>query len=235
VIVLAAAGCGGDDENDSTAKSSGAQGAASGAAQSGTYSARVTNPLFPVSVVRHMVYEGKERGDSGETVTVRAVNQTLDRKRRIAGAPVATVDVKEYENGEIVEHTRDYYSQHRNGSVWYFGEHVDNYKDGKVVHHEGQWIAGKGNARAGLFMPANPKVGQRFDQERAPGVAEDRSTVVQEGVRVKTRAGKFRGCIKTRDFGPLDKSTEFKFYCPRVGLVREQGAGGGKNDLISYR
>ena len=83
-------------------------------------------------------------------------------------------------------------------------------------------------------MPADPKVGDTFEQERAPGVAEDRSTVVAAGVAVETPAGSFDDCIKTRDFAPLDKSTEFKFYCQGVGLVREQRPG-LLNDLVRYR
>ena len=83
-------------------------------------------------------------------------------------------------------------------------------------------------------MPAHPKVGKVFEQERAPGVAEDRSKVVAIGLEVTTPAGLFDDCIRTRDFAPLDKSTEFKIYCAGVGLVREKPADGRLN-LVSYR
>jgi hypothetical protein len=83
-------------------------------------------------------------------------------------------------------------------------------------------------------MPAEPKVGDAFEQERAPGVAEDQSKVVAEGLEVRTPAGTFSDCIKTEDYAPLDDVTEFKFYCPDVGLVREEPPG-GRLDLIEYR
>ncbi len=83
-------------------------------------------------------------------------------------------------------------------------------------------------------MPAKPSVGDVFEQERAPGVAEDRSTVVALGVAVTTPAGTFSGCIKTKDFAPLDQLTEFKYYCPRVGLVRED-LQHGRVVLVRYR
>src|SRR5918999_572538 len=111
---------------------------------------------------------------------------------------------------------------------------VDVIENGKVVGHEGQWFAGKNGAKPGLFMPAKPKVGKVFEQERAPGVAEDRSKVVAVGLEVATAAGQFDKCIKTRDFAPLDKTTEFKFYCAGVGLVREKPAD-GRLDLVRYR
>jgi len=82
-------------------------------------------------------------------------------------------------------------------------------------------------------MPADPQVGDEFEQERAPGVAEDRSTVVAVGLEVTTEAGTFSDCIKTRDFAPLDNVTEFKYYCPDVGLVREEPRG-GRLDLVSF-
>jgi hypothetical protein len=65
-------------------------------------------------------------------------------------------------------------------------------------------------------------------------VAEDRSTVVALGVRVTTPARVFRGCIKTRDFSPLDRATEFKFYCPGVGIAREVESPGTTFDVVSF-
>src|SRR5215210_333258 len=72
-----------------------------------------------------------------------------------------------------------------------------------------------------LFMPAIPRVGQSFQQERAPEVAKDRSEVVEVGLEVTTPAGTFSKCIKTKDVAPLDDVTEFKYYCPGAELVRE--------------
>jgi hypothetical protein len=55
--------------------------------------------------------------------------------------PVTVVQVQEFEHGKLVERTRDYYAQSPDGNVWYFGEHVDDIKDGKVDGHGGQWVA----------------------------------------------------------------------------------------------
>jgi hypothetical protein len=193
------------------------------------YTAKVDHPLVPLTTVRHTVFTGFE----GDTRT-RVVSRVLKKTRRVAGVRVAIVKVLEYEDGELVERTRDYYAQDRKGRVWYFGETVDDIENGKVVGHEGQWFAGKNGAKPGLFMPAKPTVGKVFEQERAPGVAEDRSKVVKVGLNVTTAAGQFDECIKTRDFAPLDRSTEFKFYCAGVGLVREKPAD-GRLDLVRYR
>jgi hypothetical protein len=187
------------------------------------FSTNVDHPFVPLSSVRRTVHEGRERdSDTGKMIEVRVDSRVMDGTKRVAGVPVTVVAVKEYENRELVESTLDYFAQRRDGSIWYLGERVDDYEQGKIVGHGGQWLAGENNAKPGLFMPAHPKVGQRFKQERAPGVAEDVSKVVGPGLEVTTRAGSFDDCIKTRDFAPLDKHTEFKFYCDGVGLVREQ-------------
>ena len=163
---------------------------------------------MPFSSVAVKVYTGSERDpETRKTVRTRVVTRVLRGTRTIAGVRSAIVAVREYEDSELVESTRDYYAQRDDGSVFYMGEHVDDYEDGRIVGHEGQWFAGRRGARAGLFMPADPQVGQVFEQERAPGVAEDRSTVIELNRRVTTRAGRFSGCIKTRDEAPLDASS----------------------------
>jgi len=142
------------------------------------------------------------------------------------------VEVKEFEDGELTEITKDYYAQHKDGAVYYFGERVDEYRDGKVVGHGGQWLAGEGQNQPGVFMPAEPNIGDEFEQEKAPGIAEDRSKVIAVDQTVETPAETDAGCIKTEDYSPIDKVTESKFYCPDVGLVREEFPGGFL-DLVS--
>jgi hypothetical protein len=223
-VLLTLAACGDDDDEETEAS-----GGAAPALDPARFSAEVDNPLVPLTSVRTRVLEGTE--DEAE---VRSESRVIDRPGRVSGVPVTVVDVREFEDGELVEHTRDYYALGDDGGVRYMGEAVDDIEDGKVVGHEGEWLAGKGDARPGVFMPADPRVGDQFEQERAPGVAEDESEVVAVGLTVTTPAGHFDDCIKTKDFAPLDKNTEFKFYCAGVGLVREQFAEGSM-DLVRYR
>ena len=215
----------GDDDDGETAQSA----APKAALDPAEFSAEVDNPLFPLTTVTTTVFSGTEEG-----AEVRTEARVLDRTGRVSGVPVTVVDVREFEDDELVEHTRDYYALDGDGNVRYMGERVDDIEDGKVTGHEGQWLAGKGDAKPGLFMPAKPKAGDVFEQERAPGVAEDRSEVVAVGLDVRTPAGRFDDCVKTKDFAPLDKNTEFKHYCAGVGLVREQYPEGSL-DLVRYR
>jgi hypothetical protein len=224
LLTLAISSCG-DDDSAETAQSA----AAKPGLDAARFSAEVNHPLVPLSTVRTTIFEGTEEG-----AAVRAVSRVLHQPAKVSGVAVTAVDVREFEDGELVEHTRDYYAVDQDGAVRYMGEAVEDIEDGKVVGHEGQWLAGKGDAKPGIFMPADPKVGDSFEQERAPGVAEDRSDVVAVGLNVTTPAGRFDDCIKTKDFAPLDKNTEFKYYCGGVGLVREESPD-ARSDLVRYR
>ena len=84
----------------------------------------------------------------------------------------------------------------------------------------------------GRIHHARTRVGDRFAQEQAPSVAEDISTVVAIDLTLETPVGTFSGCVKTQDLNPLDQSIEYKYYCPEVGLVREENANGSL-DLVS--
>ncbi len=197
------------------------------------FSTEVTNPFFPLPVGALRIYVGEEIDpETGETHEFRVEEFVLSESYAVMGVPVVVLQVTEYEDGDLLEITRDYHAQHEDGSVWYFGEHVDNYEDGEIVNHDGTWIAGEGENKPSVFVPADPQVFDTILQEQAPGLAEDISTVVETGVTVTVAAGEFTGCIKTVDVNPLEAASEFKTYCPGPGLVREENAD-GVTELIS--
>jgi len=193
----------------------------------------VDNPFFPLAPGSSRRYEGQEVDpDSGETIDVRVREHVSPVPEEIAGVAVTTLSVQEYDDGQLTETTNDYHAQGPDGTVYYLGEHVNMYEDGQLASHEGTWIAGEDASQAGEFMPAEPRVGDRMAQEQAPGVAQDISTVVAIDLTMETPVGTFSGCIKTQDLNPLDQEIEHKYYCPEVGLVREESADGSL-DLVS--
>jgi hypothetical protein len=199
-----------------------------------SFSSVVTNPLFPLASIRQEVFEGEEQDpESDEPIAIHIELAVLPETTTIAGIAATVVEVNEYEDGELVEHTLDYYAQHRDGTVYYLGEDIDTYEEGEVVGHEGAWLAGEGANQPGVYMPAHPEVGQTFEQERAPGVAEDQSTVLAVDQTIVTPAGEFSGCLHVEDVAPIEGSTGEKHYCPGVGIAREEFAN-GYLDLVSF-
>lgn len=191
------------------------------------FQVKVDNPLFSLSSLGPKVFEGEERGpDTNALIKTRVESTVLPTTDTVAGVQVAVLQEKDYKNGELVEATLDYFAQHRNGDVYYFGERVDLYEGGKIVGHQGQWLAGEDKNEPGIAMPAHPTVGQKFNQENAPGIAEDELKVLSLTESVTVPAGSFTGCLKVDDFNPLDKETEQKWFCPGVGMVHEEFTAG---------
>jgi hypothetical protein len=190
-----------------------------------TFSPVVTNAYFPLPVGRVWVYSGKEQGESVELqITV------LDATEKFSfggGQNVTTRVVEEVEwadtnaNGvidspdELIEVSLNYFAQTEEGTVCYFGENVDIYENGVVDSHEGAWRAdgrkGLPGTAPGIFMPAAPEPGMTFQQEVAPGVAEDLATITHVG----------KTTITVRDFNPLDGSTGTKVYERSIGLIQD--------------
>ena len=143
------------------------------------------------------------------------------------------------EDGVPVEITDDWYAQDSSGNIWYLGEYVTNYENGKVVDHEGSFEAGVDGAQAGIAMPANPKPGMSYRQEYYEGEAEDEGAVVTVGEeQVQVPFGYFKDDIlMTRDLVPTEpKVQELKFYAPGVGLLLSvhTDGNGERAELISF-
>jgi len=190
------------------------------------FSTQITNPYLPLSLVGPKVFTGEETDDEGETVETRLESRLLAETKVVAGVTVAILEERAYEDGELVEVAFDYFAQHENGDVYYFGEDVDNYVDGELDNHDGSWLAGEGENQPGLFMPASPQVGETLSLEFAPGVAEDMADILSLTESVDVPAGTYTDCLKTRDYTPLEPDVEeFKWYCPDVGLAMEEGDG----------
>lgn len=146
----------------------------------------------------------------------------LDETKKVDGVECRIVEEREWEGDELIEVSRNYFAiSKRTNSVYYFGEDVDMYKDGKVVSHDGAWLSGEKDARWGLMMPGTPILGGKFYQEIAPGVAMDRAEILSLTETVETKAGKFEKVLKTLEDTPLEKGKEHKFYAPGVGLIQD--------------
>src|SRR5258705_127577 len=150
------------------------------------------------------------------TVSILPDTKTVD------GVTTGVLEEREEKNGQLIEVSRNFFATDRNtGDVYYFGEEVDNYKDGRIINHESAWRAGKKGARFGLMIPGQPKVGDKFYQEIAPKVALDRVEVVSVDETVKTPAGTFHHCVHLRETTPLEADVSHKYYAPGVGMIKD--------------
>ena len=178
------------------------------------------NDYFILEPGYQHVYEGKE-----DQKPAKLIITVLDETKKVDGVETRVVEERESADGQLVEVSRNYFAIDKTtGDVYYFGEEVDEYKNGKVSGHPGSWQSGKKGAHYGLFMPAKCEVGQKFYQELAPKVAMDRFEVVSTTEKEKVPAGEFENCVKTRETTPIEPDTiEYKLYAPKVGLIIDGG------------
>lgn len=159
-----------------------------------------------------------QQGDERLVITV------LDETKVVDGVETRVVEERETKKSAVIEVSRNYYAiSKRTNSVYYFGEDTDIYKDGKVVKHEGSWLAGVSGARFGLMMPGTPLVGGRYYEEIAPGVAMDRAQVVSVTESMTVPAGSFTNVLRVEETTPLERGErEYKLYAAGVGLLQDE-------------
>ena len=239
-----AAGCGGD--KTASAGSSGSsttttasvlpQGSEPANLDPADFTTNIDNPYFPMQPGNKWVYDERDTVGSQERVVV----EVTDKTKMIAnGVEARVVRDTVTENGVPVEITDDWYAQDSAGNIWYLGEYVTNYENGKVIDHAGSFEAGVDGAEAGVAMPANPEAGMEYRQEYYAGEAEDEGAVVTVGQeQVQVPFGFFDSDIlMTRDLVPTEpKVEELKFYAPGVGplLSIHVDGTGGRSELVSF-
>lgn len=159
-----------------------------------------------------------QEGDEKVQITV------LDKTRMVDGVKTRVIEEKEWEDGELVEISLNFFAMcEKTKDVFYFGEDVDYYKDGKVYKHEGAWLAGKDGNKAGLIMPGTPKEEMKYYQEIAPGVAMDRAEIVSVNETCKTPAGTFTNCLKIEEGSALNiLESDIKYHAPGIGLIQDE-------------
>ncbi len=193
------------------------------------FSTTGTNPYFILQPGYQLVFAGIEDGEP-LNVTV-----TVSNKTKVVGDGIITRLVEERvvnsETGDLKELTKDYFAIcDKTDSVFYFGEDVNNYENGVLVDHEGSWLHGSDNARAGLIMPGTPLLGSRYYQEIAPEIALDKAEIVSMNQTVNVPAGSFSEVIEMRETNDLEPGIEEdNLHAPGIGQVIDH-----ELELVSY-
>ena len=174
-----------------------------------------TNPYFPLTPGYKLEFG---HGKDTRVWTITSATTKID------GVETVVVEDREMKDGQLAELTKDYFAiDVTTNDVYYFGEDVEVYKKGKVVNTKGSWRAGVNGAKFGLYIPSKPTVGQKYYQEIAPGVGQDRAEVLSVSETVVTPAGRFENCIHTMETSPIEKSLkDHKWYAPGVGEVQDE-------------
>lgn len=191
----------------------------------------IDNPYLPFPDGATWRYEGTSDGER-ETIDVVVTGERTE----IMGISATVVRDTVTVDGKLVEDTYDWYAQDTDGNVWYLGEDVKDYEDGKVVSTAGSWRAGVDDALPGIVMPGAPQAGAAFRQEYLAGEAEDMMTILDVGGRLTVGDRTYDDVIRTRDWTPLEPDVvEEKAYAAGIGKISERKTVGGDGfaDLVA--
>jgi hypothetical protein len=188
---------------------------------------RIDNPYLPLKPGTTFIYKSP---DGSEVVRTTVTHQT----KEVFGVRCVVVRDVAFLNGKLEENTLDYFAQDKQGNVWYFGEDAKNYHNGHFLNTDGSWLAGVNGATPGIVMEGSPHVGDRYDQENAPGIAEDRGKIVSLAGAKTVPFGTFQHLLVTGETNPLEPGfLERKYYAPGLGLVLSIDlATGDREELV---
>jgi hypothetical protein len=186
----------------------------------------ITNARFPVGELTQVLQLGHE---GGQPLRVEVTRLPTTRTFTWDGQRVETVasQFTAFVGGRLREVAIDYFAQADDGSVWYFGEDVANYEDGRVADHDGSWLAGE-DGPAGMIMPGQPKVGDVYRPENIPGMVFEQDTVKATDETVPGPRGPVGDVAMVQEL-LMDGTVEEKAFAPGYGEFRAQA----KDELVT--
>lgn len=189
------------------------------------------NTFFIMKPGYQLVLKGTN--EDGEKIDL--VITILDKTKIVDGVNTRVMEERESVDGELAEVSRNFVAIcDQTNSVFYFGEEVDFYEDGKIVDHHGAWLAGKNGAKPGILMPGTVLLGSKYFQEIAPNVAMDRAQIISMNAELDTPAKHFEDTLKIKETTPLEPSAvEFKYHAEGIGLVQDEELKLVKHGYIS--
>jgi len=153
----------------------------------------------------------------------RIVETVTDLTKVVDGVRTVVMYDEDWHKGELLEPEVRFHAQDNAGNVWHFGQYREEYEDGKLVEPLG-WVPGQKGARAGISMPAEPRLGTpSYAQGYAPPPVtwDDRARVYKMGQQTCVPVDCYEHVLVTEEFEPSIKGAfQLKYYAQGVGNVR---------------
>jgi hypothetical protein len=191
----------------------------------------IDNPWLPFKVGTEWVYRGvKDSEPARDVVRVTGATRVID------GVRCTAVSDRLYLRGKLEERTTDWYAQDAAANVWYYGEATAELDPkGRVTSTEGSWRAGVNGAKAGIVMPAHPRVGYSARQEYYKGHAEDHFRILSVAASVHVPFVASKRALLTKEWTPLEPGVvDHKVYVRGIGMVKEETVKGGDERSVLW-
>jgi hypothetical protein len=175
----------------------------------------VVHEYFPLTPGAHWIYV-----DARSEVSRREEVRVLTQARSILGVDCVAREQRDYDGGELVETTTEWFAQDVHGNVWLFGEESWLGEGGAAVLGEDSWLASAAHGPA-LVMPASLHAGDRFVMERPSG--SEAVLIGRTDVEIELRIGAFANGVEWIE-DPEGDDEDLILYVPGVGAVLKQDA-----------
>jgi hypothetical protein len=198
-------------------------------------STTIDNRWSPLTPGMQFTYEGRANRGKGR-LEHRVVFTVTDLTKVIDGVRTVVLWDRDINAGQLSETELAFFAQDDDGNIWLLGEYPEEWEDGKFSAAPDVWFSGIQDAKAGIMMRADPKLGTTsYYQGLAPEIEfADKAKVHQMGLRTCVPLGCYDEVMVTDEWNALDKADahQRKFYAPGVGNVRVGFAGGTEQEEL---
>ena len=200
-------------------------------------SENIDNPWWPLKAGMQWTYEGYVV-EEGKKESHKIVFTVTDLVKVIDGVRSRVIYDSDYTSGKMKEQELAYFAQDKSGNVWHLGQYRE-VMEGKIFVGGQIWVINNPpGAKAGIMMPANPKLGDlSYSEGYAPHPFywTDRGRVHQVGQKVKVPAGSYSDVIVIEEFDEENPGTfQLKYYAKGVGNIKvgSRGKIGGTDEKL---
>ena len=183
----------------------------------------IDNQWWPLKPGTQHVYEGFTVQDD-EEVPHRIVFTVTDLTKVINGVRTRVVFDRDYSDDRLEESELAFFAQDNDGNVWHFGQYRETYDEMEFVGGRVWLVDLPEGAKAGIMMPANPKVGTpSYSQGYAPPPFNwtDRARVVAMGEKTSVAYGDYDDVLVIEEYNEEEPGAfQLKYYARGVGNVR---------------
>lgn len=179
----------------------------------------------------HTIEEGKKEPH-------KIVFTVTDLVKVIDGVRTRVIYDTDIQKGKMKEQELSYFAQDKAGNVWHLGQYRE-VMEGKIFVGGQIWVINNPpGAKAGIMMPANPKLGDlSYSEGYAPHPFywTDRGRVYQVGQKVKVPAGSYSDVMVIEEFDEENPGTfQLKYYAKGVGNIKvgSRGKIGGTDEKL---
>lgn len=190
-------------------------------------SAVIDNEWLPMKLGTKWAYEGTALDDEGNNVDRRIEFTVTDLTKEIQGIRTLVLWIEDFNNGKGTEKELSFYAQDKDGNIWYFGEHPEDFENGSFVS-AATWIAGLQDAKPGIVLSGEPKLGMpNLYQGWGPAVEwSDFGRVEKMGLDVCVPVDCYKNVLENAESSLGEPGAfQLKYYARGVGEIKVDWSG----------